>query len=180
MTKTNRFEGLQEHWICFGKWRKHICDAQSIRGNRLRNAVCEVLGITECDENVFSKTIEKIIVNGTLEFHFYDGRIKTAEVQYFSTTEREFSVPLKKPFGYEYDGEKFVTIPQEAEAIKLMFKYYADGWKIADISRELESQGYHSCRGKLSRRIIGIALDSDFYIGGKNVKAQKPYELYSR
>ena len=171
LTKTNRFEGLQEHWTCFGKWRKHICkDAQNIRGSKLREAACEVLGLTEFDENVFSKTVEKIVVNGELEFHFYDKTIKTA-------TKRDFSVPLKKPFGYEYDGKKFVIIPQEAEAVKLMFKYYADGWKIADISRELESKGYHSYRGKLSRRIIGITLDSDFYIGGKNVKAQNPYKL---
>ena len=177
LTKTNRFDGLQEHWLCFGKWRKHICDAKSIRGSRLRNAACEVLGFTEFDENVFSRTIEKIIVNGSLEFHFYDGTIKTAEIQYFSATQREFTVPLKKPFGYEYNGEKFVIIPQEAEAVKLMYRYYSEGWKIADISRELESKGYHSYRGKLSRRIIGIALDSDFYIGGINVKAQKPYEL---
>lgn len=177
MTKTNRFDGLQEHWLCFGKWRKHICDAKSIRGSRLRETACDVLGLTEFDENVFSKAIEKIIVNGNLEFHFYDGTIKTAEVQYFSATEREFSVPLKKPFGYEYDGERFVIVPQEAEAVKLMYRYYAEGSKIADISRELEAKGYHSYRGKLSRRIIGIALDSDFYIGGKNVKAQKPYEL---
>ena len=178
LTKTNRFEGLQEHWTCFGKWRKHICkDAQNIRGSKLREAACEVLGLTEFDENVFSKTVEKIVVNGELEFHFYDKTIKTTEVKYFTATKREFSVPLKKPFGYEYDGKKFVIIPQEAEAVKLMFKYYADGWKIADISRELESKGYHSYRGKLSRRIIGITLDSDFYIGGKNVKAQNPYKL---
>ena len=178
LTKTNRFEGLQEHWTCFGKWRKHICkDAQNIRGSKLREAACEVLGLTEFDENVFSKTVEKIVVNGELEFHFYDKTVKTTEVQYFTATKRDFSVPLKKPFGYEYDGKKFVIIPQEAEAVKLMFKYYADGWKIADISRELESKGYHSYRGKLSRRIIGIALDSDFYIGGKNVKAQNPYKL---
>ena len=177
LTKTNRFDGLQEHWLCFGKWRKHICDAKSIRGSRLRDAACELLGFTEFDENVFSRTIEKIIVNGSLEFHFYDGTIKTAEIQYFSATQREFTVPLKKPFGYEYNGEKFVIIPQEAEAVKLMYRYYSEGWKIADISRELESKGYHSYRGKLSRRIIGIALDSDFYIGGASVKAQKPYEL---
>ena len=178
MTKTNRFDGLQEHWICFGKWRKHICDAKSIRGNRLRDAACEVLGLTEFDENVFSKTIKKIIVNGNLEFHFYDGTIKTAEVQYFYGGKgKTYKHPQKKPFGYEYDGGKFVIVPQEAEAVKLMYRYYAEGWKIADISRELESKGYKSFRGKISRNIIKTALDSDFYIGGKSVKTQNPYEL---
>lgn len=179
LTKTNRFDGLQEHWMCFGKWRKHICeDAENIRGSRLCEAACEVLGIAEFDENVFAKTVEKIIVNGSLEFHFYDGTVKTAEVKYFYGGKgKTYKYPQKKPFGYEYDGEKFMIVPHEAEAVKLMFKYYADGWKIADISRELEKHGYHSFRGKLSRRVIAIALDSDFYIGGKNVRASTPYEL---
>lgn len=68
------------------------------------------------------------------------GTRKRAEFQYFSATQREFTVPLKKPFGYEYNWEKFVIIPQEAEAVKLMYRYYSEGWKIADISRELESK----------------------------------------
>ena len=178
MTKTNRFDGLQEHWLCFGKWRKHICDAGNIRGSRLRDAACDVLGITKFDENMFSRTIEKIIVNGSLEFHFYDGTIRKTAIQYFSLEKgRTYKYPMKKPFGYRITPSGYEIIPEEAEAVRLMFKYYADGWKIADISRELESKGYKSSRGRISRNIIKTALDSDFYIGGRNVNPFKPYEL---
>ena len=179
MTKTNVFDGLQEHWICFGKMRKKICDAKSIRGCRLRDACCEVMGIEEFDENLFSKAIDKIIVEADrLEFHFYDGMVKTTRIKYFSAAKgKTFKYPLKKPFGYKRTANGYVVNHEEAEAVKLMYRYYAEGWKVADISRELESKGYKSFRGKLSRRIVGIALDSDFYIGGKNVAAQKPYVL---
>ena len=178
MTNTNRFDGLQEHWYCFGKLRKKDCDAKNIRGYRLRDACCEVMGIEEFDENVFAKTVEKIIVADGLEFHFYDGTIKTTNIEYFEQKKgKTYKYSMKKPFGYQNTPSGYEIIPEEAEAVRLMYKYYADGWKIADISRELESKGYKSYRGKLSRRIIGMALDSDFYIGGKNVAAQTPYIL---
>ena len=134
----------------------------------------------EFDEDLFSRTIEKIIVatSGELEFHFYEGITKTARIQYFEQKKgKTYKYPQQKPFGYKRMQNGYEIIPEEAEAVKLMFKYYAEGSKIADISRELESNGYKSYRGKLSRRIIATALDSDFYIGGKNVKAQTPYEL---
>lgn len=180
MTKTNAFDGLQEHWYCFGKLRKKDCNAQNIRGSRLRDVCCEVLGVDEFDEDLFSRTIEKIIVatSGELEFHFYEGITKTACIQYFEQKKgKTYKYPQQKPFGYKRMQNGYEIIPEEAEAVKLMFKYYAEGSKIADISRELESKGYKSYRGKLSRRIIATALDSDFYIGGKNVKAQTPYKL---
>ena len=179
MTKTNVFDGLQEHWYCFGKLRKKICDAKNIRGYRLRDACCEVLGTDKFDEDLFGKTIDKIIVVADrLEFRFYDGTVKTTQIQYFSAAKgKTFKYPLKKPFGYQRTANGYVVNPEEAEAVKLMYQYYAEGWKIADISRGLEGKGYKSFRGKLSRRIVGIALDSDFYIGGINVAAQKPYVL---
>ena len=182
LTKTNRFDGLQEHWICFGKLKNKVkfCNSKGIRGSRLREVCCEVLDMKEFDENIFGKMVEKIVTTETDEliFHFYDGTVKTANIKYFSSAKgKTFKYPLKKPFGYKITPSGYEIIPEEAEAVRLMYKYYADGWKIADISRELESKGYKSYRGKLSRRIIGIALDSDFYIGGKIVQAQTPYEL---
>lgn len=182
MTKTNRFDGLQEHWICFGKLKHKVkfCNSKGIRGNRLREICCEVLDISEFDENVFAKTIDKIVTTETDEliFHFYDGTVKTAHIQYFSVMKgKTFKYPMKKPFGYKVTPSGYEIIPEEADAVRLMYKYYAEGWKIADISRELESKGYKSFRGKISRNIIKTALDSDFYIGGRNVKPFKSYEL---
>ena len=86
VTKTNRHDGLQEHWFCYGKIHKRMCDARNIRGCRLREACCEVLGLTVFDENVFARTVEKILTTDTdsLVFHFYDGTVKTAHIHYFS------------------------------------------------------------------------------------------------
>ena len=89
---------------------------------------------------------------------------------------RSFSRPTKKPFGYRWANDKYEIIPEEAEAVKLMYQYYAEGWSLSSISREMEKQGYHTRTGKLSNRIVDRVLDSDFYIGGNQVKGQYAYE----
>ena len=175
MSKTNGHDGLQEHWYCFGKLRKKNCDAKNIRGYRLKDACCEVLGLEKFDENVFAKTVEKILTTDTdiLEFHFYDGTVKTAKVHYFSNEEKRYRDPHKKPFGYQWSREQgYILIPQEAEAVRLIFKYYLEGWQISDISRKLTADGYGSFRGKISRKLIAYTLDSDFYLGTRRIKAQ--------
>ena len=74
LTKTNRFDGLQEHWICFGKLKHKVkfCNSKGIRGSRLREICCDVLGIEEFDEYLFARTIEKIVTTekDELIFHF--------------------------------------------------------------------------------------------------------------
>lgn len=173
-TRTNGHDGLQEHWYCYDKIRKRTCKAGNIRGYRLREACCEILGLTEFDENVFAKTVEKILTTDTdvLEFHFYDGTVKTAKIRYFNQAEKKRTDPHKKPFGYQWSNNGYVLVPKEAEAVQLIFQYYLDGWKITDISRKLEADGYGSIRGKISRKLIAYTLDSDFYLGVRRIKAQ--------
>ena len=174
-TRTNGHDGLQEHWYCYDKIRKRTCDARNIRGYRLREASCEVLGLTEFDENVFAKTVEKILTTDAdvLEFHFYDGTVKTARIHYFDQAEKKYTDPHKKPFGYQWSREQgYVLVPKEAEAVRLIFQYYLDGWQITDISRKLEVDGYGSIRGKISRKLIAYTLESDFYLGVRRIKAQ--------
>ena len=173
--KTNGHDGLQEHWHCYEKIRKRTCDARNIRGYRLREASCEVLGLTEFDEDVFAKTVEKILTTDTdvLEFHFYDGTVKTARIHYFNQAEKKRTDPHKKPFGYQWSREQgYVLVPKEAEAVRLIFQYYLDGWQITDISRRLEADGYASIHGKISRKLIAYTLESDFYLGVRRIKAQ--------
>ena len=67
VTRTNGHDGLQEHWFCYDKIRKRTCDARNIRGYRLREASCEVFGLSEFDEDVFAKTVEKIRTTDTDE-----------------------------------------------------------------------------------------------------------------
>ena len=173
-TRTNGHDGLQEHWYCYDKIRKRMCDARNIRGYRLREASCEVLGLTEFDENVFAKTVEKILTTDAdvLEFHFYDGTVKTARIHYFDQAEKKYTDPHKKPFGYRWSKNGYVLVPKEAEAVRWIFQYYLDGWQITDISRKLEADGYGSIHGKISRKLIAYTLESDFYLGVRRIKAQ--------
>ena len=173
-TRTNGHDGLQEHWYCYDKIRKRMCDARNIRGYRLREASCEVLGLTEFDENVFAKTVEKILTTDAdvLEFHFYDGTVKTARIHYFDQAEKKYTDPHKKPFGYRWSKNGYVLVPKEAEAVRLIFQYYFEGWQINEISRRLEADGYGSIRGKISRKLIAYTLESDFYLGVRRIKAQ--------
>ena len=174
VTRTNGHDGLQEHWFCYDKIRKRTCDARNIRGYRLREASCEVLGLTEFDETAFARTVEKILTTDTdvLEFHFYDGTVRTARIQYFDQAEKKHTDPHKKPFGYRWSKNGYVIVPKEAEAVRLIFQYYLDGLQITDISRKLEADGYGSVRGKISRKLIAYTLDSDFYLGVRRIKAQ--------
>ena len=174
VTRTNGYDGLQEHWFCYDKIRKRTCKARNIRGDRLRAACCEVLGLTEFDEEVFAKTVEKVLTTDTdiLEFQFYDGTVKTAQIHYFNQAEKKHTVPHKKPFGYRWSKNGYVIVSKEAEAVRLIFQYYLDGLQITDISRKLEADGYGSIRGKISRKLISYTLDSDFYFGVRRIKAQ--------
>ena len=174
VTRTNGHDGLQEHWYCYDKIRRRTCDARNIRGDRLREASCEVLGLSEFDEDVFAKTVKKILTTNTdvLEFHFYDGTVRTARIHYFDQAEKKHTDPHKKPFGYRWSKNGYVIVPKEAEAVRLIFQYYLDGLQITDISRKLEADGYGSVRGKISRKLIAYTLDSDFYLGVRRIKAQ--------
>ena len=174
VTRTNGHDGLQEHWYCYDKIRKRTCKARNIRGDRLRAACCEVLGLTEFDEEVFAKTVEKVLTTDTdiLEFQFYDGTVKTARIHYFNQAEKKHTDPHKKPFGYRWSKNGYVIVPKEAEAVRLMFQYYLEGLQITDISRKLEADSYGSVRGKISRKLIAYTLDSDFYLGVRRIKAQ--------
>jgi DNA invertase Pin-like site-specific DNA recombinase len=176
MTKTNSIDGLAESWVCAGKhkWHKSFCDAKGIVGSRLRSCCCEVLGIEDFDEILFSKQIEKIVTTDTdiLEFYFYDGTMKTSRIHYFSKDEKKYTDPHSRFFGYRWSKNGYQIVNNEAEAVKLMYKYYADGWSIGAISKQLEEMGYKTVRGKLSRSTIARILDSELYIGNRFLRGQ--------
>ena len=74
---------------------------------------------------------------------------------------------------YQWSNEKgYVLVPKEAEAVRLIFRYYMEGWQITGISKELEAEGYSSIRGRVSRKLVAYVLDSDFYLGIRRIKAQ--------
>lgn len=68
-------------WICRTKSEKgaKFCSAKSIPEKKLKDVCTEVLGLSEFDEDIFSKKVQQITVIGddTLEFIFTDGTTLT-------------------------------------------------------------------------------------------------------
>ena len=51
----------------------------------------------EFDEEIFGKTIDRILVTDKLEFHFYDGTVKTAQIQFFKKGQGKTPTLTKSP-----------------------------------------------------------------------------------
>lgn len=80
----------------------------------------------------------------------------------------------RAPYGYKVDNGKFVIIPYEAEAIKIVFEMYLSGIGVADIARTLDNKGFiPRCEGKWSRGQIRNILKQYIYTG--NVVLQTTY-----
>ena len=65
------------YWICatYAEEGKNVCNSKQIPQEILMSKTCEVLGINNFDENLFSKNIKQILVpnHELLTFVFYDG-----------------------------------------------------------------------------------------------------------
>lgn len=51
---------------------------------------------------------------------------------------------FKAPYGYYWDGEIYRQIPEQAEAVQLIFERYLDGYTPFQIKDELKDKGYTS------------------------------------
>lgn len=70
----------QRTWHC--STPRTDCQNRSIKNDTLKALVCDVLGLAEFDEAAMDAVIEKATVeNGTVTFHFKDGRTETREYQ---------------------------------------------------------------------------------------------------
>lgn len=176
LVKTNKHDGLQESWRCMGKIKNGAssCPSINIKGEELREACRIALGLKEFDEDLFSRTVRRImLIDGDLlEFRFYDGTVRTAPVRYFDQSKKKRTDPHTTFFGYQWSKDGYVVIPEQAEAIRLMYRLYADGMTISDIRRTVEAKGYRSFRGSVSNKLIAKALDSNLYIGERTVRGR--------
>lgn len=59
----------------------------------------------------------------------------------------EIGVKNKRVFGYSYDGENYEVVPEEAQAVRLIFERFTSGVPLGKIKSELEAAGIKSCRG---------------------------------
>ena len=172
----NDGDSVRDIWICCSKAKKGAgrCAAKNIRGSKLRKLCCEILGWKEFDGAAFGKIVSQIVTTATdiLEFHLIDGTVAKGQISYFSRYERKYKDPDIKRYGYRWDGSQYVIVPDEAEAVKLIYGYYADGWTLTGISRQMEAAGYKSSGGKMSSKFLATLLDNVFYIGHRPVKAR--------
>lgn len=53
----------------------------------------------------------------------------------------------KRVFGYYHNGEKYVIVPEEAEAVRYIFNRYLEGIGCRTIARELTKMGVRSIKG---------------------------------
>ncbi len=130
--------------------------------------------LDEFDSRVFSEKIDKIFTteDETLEFHFYDGTVKTVPIQLYRQDHIAVYDPHQKFPGYEWTLKGYRIVPKEAEMVRMVYQLYAEGMNITDIQKEVQSAGYTSYRGKVSHRFIARMLDDERYSGSRTLKAR--------
>ena len=77
-------------------------------------------------------------------------------------------VRQKRLLGYRYDGEKYVIVPDEAEAVKYIYKRYLEGAGYKTISDELAVKNVRSWRGfVMPMYSIKYILSNEIYVGDR-------------
>lgn len=80
----------------------------------------------------------------------------------------------KAVFGYRYDGERYVIVPEEAEIVRLIFSEYIAGSPLRAISENLRGIGVKTAHGSdFSHSQIGYIVRNEIYIG--NIVLQKSF-----
>ena len=71
------------------------------------------------------------------------------------------------PLGYRLNSERMLEIePHEAEAVRIIFQMYADGYGYTAIADRLNSLGYEPKRGgRFGKNSLGSILDNEKYTG---------------
>lgn len=74
----------------------------------------------------------------------------------------------RRIYGYEWDGEKYVIVPEEAEIVRLMFGNYVSGIPLEHTVRQLKEMGVKTLRGYDFTSVqITYILQNERYCGDK-------------
>lgn len=74
----------------------------------------------------------------------------------------------RRIYGYEWDGEKYVIVPEEAEIVRLMFDNYVSGIPLEDTARQLKGMGVKTLREcDFTSTQITYILQNERYCGDK-------------
>lgn len=80
----------------------------------------------------------------------------------------------KTVFGYRYDGERYVVVPEQAEVVRQIFTDYIAGSPLRRISERLRENGSKTAQGSdFSHSQIGYIVRNEIYIG--NIVLQKSF-----
>lgn len=102
--RSARKRGSYVIWTCGSKkGRSESCGARDIPEKLLKSVCADVLGTGEFDDAEFSERVEQIIIIGkdTMEFHFYDGEMKS--VKWKSDAKKTMWTPERKALWSEYN-----------------------------------------------------------------------------
>lgn len=74
----------------------------------------------------------------------------------------------RRIFGYRWDGEKYVIVPEEAEIVRLMFQNYVAGIPLESTVKQLKGMGVKTLRGyDFTGTQITYILQNERYCGDK-------------
>lgn len=88
----------------------------------------------------------------------------------------EIGVANKRLLGYRYDEEeeKYIIIPEEAEAVRWMFQMYIDGISLRRIAESMNQAGIHSVLGnEFQEGSVRQLIFNEVYAG--DIRRQKCY-----
>lgn len=75
-------DGGHLYWHCRAKVTKGVtCDSVNCDDTLLRDAFCRTMGVDSFDEELFNRTVDRIVVqpSGSIDFYLKDGKTKTFE-----------------------------------------------------------------------------------------------------
>ena len=80
----------------------------------------------------------------------------------------------KRVFGYRYDGGRYTIVPEEAEAVRSIFRDYIAGVSLRKIAERLKSFGFVTPQGgSFSHTHVDYIIKNELYIG--NIVLQKTF-----
>lgn len=80
----------------------------------------------------------------------------------------EIGIRNKRLFGYRYNGEEYVVVPEEAEMVNIIFMRFISGVSVGEIRRELSGAEIFSGQNdRFSYSKIRYILQNEFYIGDR-------------
>lgn len=132
--------------------------------NMLKKDGIEVISISEpIIDGPFGSLIERII---EWMDEYYSIRLSSEVYRGMSEKARRGGVQSSKPFGYDIVDNKYVIIPEEANAVKEIYHKFIDGLRYREIADIINSKGIRNKRGnRFEGRSIRYILENPVYCG---------------